>query len=89
MVTLDSVVCIIKLFGLQLGRAAVISEPGKEDLYPPARVTDLRADPNGTKVVLTFTAPGDDLDRGYGRSPDFAQRSCGVVTVFFVTFRKM
>ncbi len=37
------------------------------DLYPPSRITDLRADNldiEKMQITLTFTAPGDDLTNG-------------------------
>lgn len=49
--------------------AAVVSgrltgeSPG---ILPPGRVTDLRGSSNGYDVVLTFTAPGGELDQGAG-----------------------
>ncbi|XP_069970673.1 calcium-activated chloride channel regulator 4 isoform X3 [Penaeus vannamei] len=32
--------------------------------FPPGRVTDLRSSLTLSQVILTFTAPGDDLDQG-------------------------
>ncbi|KAG7172652.1 Calcium-activated chloride channel regulator 1-like 5 [Homarus americanus] len=55
----------VDTFTQVVGTAVVASEAGKEDVFPPARVTDLRGQPSSDKVTLTFTAPGDDLDRGY------------------------
>ncbi|KAK4302866.1 hypothetical protein Pmani_025091 [Petrolisthes manimaculis] len=34
---------------------------------PPARINDLRGAPLATNVSLNFTAPGNDLDRGYAQ----------------------
>ncbi|KAK3877915.1 hypothetical protein Pcinc_017425 [Petrolisthes cinctipes] len=34
---------------------------------PPARINDLRGAPLATDVSLNFTAPGNDLDRGYAQ----------------------
>ncbi|KAK8730191.1 hypothetical protein OTU49_008136 [Cherax quadricarinatus] len=48
-----------------MGSAVVVKVPGLLDIFPPARVTDLRAHTSEDQVILTFTAPGDDLDRGY------------------------
>ncbi|XP_071542065.1 calcium-activated chloride channel regulator 1-like isoform X2 [Panulirus ornatus] len=46
-------------------QAVVLSEAGQLDVFPPARVTDLYCVPYDGKVILSFTAPGDDLDYGY------------------------
>ena len=39
------------------------------DVFPPGRITDLRADvdPERRTVTLQWTAPGDDYDRSDGR----------------------
>ncbi|XP_053101849.1 calcium-activated chloride channel regulator 2-like [Hemicordylus capensis] len=34
------------------------------DVFPPCKITDLDARIEGDKVVLTWTAPGDDFDQG-------------------------
>lgn len=48
--------------------------PG-QDLFPPNRVQDLRVKVtslNESSVVLTWTAPGDDLDTGTGKKYFFS-----------------
>lgn len=37
------------------------------DLFPPGQITDLKAEIHGGSLInLTWTAPGDDYDRGTG-----------------------
>ena len=42
---------------------------GNTDLFPPERITNLKAIPeeNGTIIVVKFTATGEDLDDGTAR----------------------
>ena len=42
---------------------------GNSDLFPPERITNLKAIPeeNGTIIVVKFTATGEDLDDGTAR----------------------
>lgn len=37
-------------------------------IYKPCKITDLEADAQGNAVVLSWTAPGGDLDQGQGKS---------------------
>ena len=38
--------------------------PVRKDVYPPARVTDVRLSGAGPELELSWTAPGGDLDKG-------------------------
>ncbi|XP_073499254.1 calcium-activated chloride channel regulator 1-like [Phyllobates terribilis] len=40
------------------------------DIFPPEKISDLRAQIEGDKVVLSWTATGDDLDQGAASSYD-------------------
>ncbi|KAM4021835.1 calcium-activated chloride channel regulator 1-like [Anomaloglossus baeobatrachus] len=42
----------------------------KTDVYPPGKVTDLEAKRKADSIVLSWTAPGDDLDQGNAVSYD-------------------
>ena len=58
------------------------------DLFPPQRVTDLRASvsiPNQA-VVLTFTSPGDDYSDGTGKLQPYLHNLSHVVLTFKCTF---
>lgn len=38
------------------------------DLFPPCKITDLKAKIQGDSLInLTWTAPGDDYDHGRGK----------------------
>ncbi len=37
------------------------------DIFPPSKVTDLRAKQFQSEVEITFTAPGDNYDEGNGK----------------------
>jgi len=52
-----------------LNQTSAISEPVKLilDTTPPDDVTDLVATLLGSNVEITFTAPGDDSDKGIGK----------------------
>ncbi|KAK6484346.1 calcium-activated chloride channel regulator 2-like [Huso huso] len=48
------------------GGAFIVTEvpPAGEDVYPPCRITDFAAAMENDTVMLSWTAPGDDLDEG-------------------------
>lgn len=50
------------------GGAFIVTEvpPAGEDVYPPCRITDFAAAMENDTVMLSWTAPGDDLDEGTG-----------------------
>ncbi|RXM98859.1 Calcium-activated chloride channel regulator 1 [Acipenser ruthenus] len=48
------------------GGAFIVTEvpPAGEDVYPPCKITDFAAAMENDTVMLSWTAPGDDLDEG-------------------------
>lgn len=38
--------------------------------FPPNKITDLNAEIEEDKVMLTWTAPGEDMDQGTGTVPN-------------------
>ncbi|KAM4023216.1 calcium-activated chloride channel regulator 1-like [Anomaloglossus baeobatrachus] len=55
------------------GGSFVISDvpPGPSpDMFPPEKISDLRAQIEGDNIVLSWTATGDDLDQGAASSYD-------------------
>lgn len=60
----SSCVCVVGVLR-QVGKAEVLS--AMKLGHPPTRIYDLRGAPLVTNVSLNFTAPGNDLDRGYGK----------------------
>jgi len=52
-----------------INQTSAISEPFKLilDITPPGNVTDLVATLLDSNVEITFTAPGDDSDKGIGK----------------------
>ena len=57
---------------------------GTTDLYPPARITDLRAsnvDIDKMQITLNFTATGDDLMTGKGKCTELKSLKQGAYNV--------
>lgn len=48
-----------------------IADRPQGDIYPPSRITDLKASRDGDRVTLEWTAPGNDYDHGTARSYEF------------------
>lgn len=68
-----------------LNQTSAISEPVKLilDTTPPDDVTDLVATLLGSNVEITFTAPGDDSDKGIGKEIIYFFFKRGVTVLFF------
>ena len=60
--------------------------PPQTDFHPPSRITDLEvieALYDESKITLTWTAVGDDLDSGTGKSPLLLSQliSCTIIVI--------
>ncbi|XP_029562097.1 LOW QUALITY PROTEIN: calcium-activated chloride channel regulator 4A-like [Salmo trutta] len=50
--------------------------PGVPPKFPPNKITDLNAEIEEDKVMLTWTAPGEDMDQGTGTVPNLFLNIC-------------